>query len=213
MDDYRLHEGLYLLPTPAGAYAAALPGDDPVRRLLCSLLRRERTPRLSLEALEEWSGQRGNDAQESLYHAQTQHWIEGFREPRQVRRGALEAVLPALLPTLSYSGRVLLADAHGFTVAAEGFTHEAAVELSALSADLASLDERHGGLLRQNLRLAGGAWALVDAAGNSRLGFWPLHIDRHRFVLALQGDPRFNQPAFTELVWALSTRYAVRPPD
>ena len=50
----------------------------------------------------------------------------------------------------------------------------------------------------------------MDAAGNSQLGFWPLFIDTQRFALILQGVPRFNQPVFTELVWALSTRYADR---
>jgi hypothetical protein len=163
---------------------------------------------LTQQALEKWTGLSEQDALESLYLAQKQKWIEGFPEPRQARGGALEELLPTLLPPLSESGKILLADAHGFYVATEGFTHEAAVELSALSADIASLDARHGGLTRQNLRLGSSAWALIDAAGNSQLGFWPLFIDDHRFVLVLQGEPRFNQPDFTELVWALSTRYA-----
>jgi len=53
------------------------------------------------------------------------------------------------------------------------------------------------------------AWALVDAAGNSRVGFWPLYVGKQRFVLVLGGVPRLNQPALTELIWALSKRYAV----
>lgn len=208
MSEYQLIDGHYVLPTPAGAYmAVAHRGKDPIRRLLCSLLRMESTPLLTQQALEEWTGLQENDAQESLFHAQNQHWIEGFPEPRQAQSGALEQLLPTLLPPLAEGGKVLLADAHGFSVAAEGFTHEAAVELSALSADIATLDARHGGLIRQNLRLGTNAWALVDAAGNGQLGFWPLFIDNHRFTLVLQGEPRFNQPVFTELVWALSTRY------
>ncbi len=209
MSDYRLIESHYVLPTPAGAYTAAgHQGEDPIRRMLCSLLRQETTPMLTQQALESWTGLAEADAQESLYHAQNHHWIEGFPEPRQAQSGALEELLPALLPPLAESGKVLLADAHGFSVVAEGFTHEAAVELSALSADIASLDARHSGLTRHNLRIGTSAWALIDAAGNSQLGFWPLFIDDLRFTLVLQGEPRFNQPVFTELVWALNIRYA-----
>jgi hypothetical protein len=209
MTGYTLHADRYVQPTPAGAYyVASQAGGDPVHRLLSALLRAEATPLLTQASLEQWTGQAAVDAQESLYHAQHQQWIEGFPEPRSSREGALEAILPDLLPLLADSGKALLADAHGFYVAAAGFTHEAAVELSALSADLASLDARHGALTRRNLRLAGGAWAVVDAAGNSQLGFWPLFVDDHRFALVLQGVPHFNQPAFTELVWALSRRYA-----
>lgn len=208
---YRLSENRYVLPTPAGAfYAASHAGDDPVRRLLCALLSEETTPLLTQDALEQWTAQSGEDAQESLYHAQNQQWIEGFADPRSNRTGALEELLPDLLPLLCSSSKTLLADAHGFFVSATGFTHEAAVELSALSADIASLDSRHGALTRHNLRLATSAWALVDAAGNSQLGFWPLFIDDQRFALILQGVPQFNQSAFTDLVWALSTRYAGR---
>ncbi len=209
MSAYHLIADHYVLPTPAGAYTAvAHRGDDPVHQLLCALLRHETTPLLTQQALERWTDQPELEAQESLYLAQSHSWIEGFTQPRQTPGGALETLLPDLLPGLADSGKVLLADGHGFCVACAGFTHEAGVELSALSADIASLDDRHGGLLHRNLHLSSAAWALVDAAGNSQIGCWPLYIDALRFTLVLQGRPCFNQPAFTELVWALSTRYA-----
>jgi hypothetical protein len=209
MSHYRLISDHYVLPTPAGAYTAAVhQSDDAVSRLLCSLLRQQTSPLLTQPALEAWTGLTQQDAQEALYHAQSQRWVEGFTQPRSTPAGALEVVLPELMPGLAESGRIMLADSHGFYVAASGFTHEAAVELAALSADIASLDGRHQGLLKQNLRLHCSAWSLVDAAGNSQLGFWPLFIDAQRFVLILQGQPRFNQPPFTDLVWALSTRYS-----
>ncbi|MES9944516.1 MAG: hypothetical protein ABW080_06140 [Candidatus Thiodiazotropha sp.] len=211
MSEYRLISDHYVLPTPAGAYtAAAHAGEDAVRRLLCTLLQQASSPQLTQRALEEWTGMQGQDAQDVLFHAQSQQWIEGFEQPRPSPQGALETLLPELIPKLSDSKKVMLADAHGFYVAVTGFTHEAAVELAALSADIASLDARHSSLIKQNLRLACSAWSLIDAAGNSQLGFWPLFIDRHRFVLILQGQPRFNQPAFTDLVWILSTRYSQR---
>lgn len=209
MKDYRMIENHFVLPTPAGAYyAVSHEVYDPIRAMLCALLRQETTPLLCQDSLEDWSGLTGSDAQETLYLAQNQEWIEGFVEPRAIRPGSLEEVLPELLSCLSDSGKALLADDHGFYLSNTGFTHEAAVELSALSADIASLDARHSGLTHQNLRLASSAWALVDAAGNSQIGFWPLYIDDYRFVLILQGVPLLNQPAFTSLVWSLTSRYA-----
>jgi len=209
MGGYSLIDGHYLLPTPAGAYAAvAYPRVDSVRRLLCSLLSLETTPLLIQEALERWTGLEGEEAQESLYHAQNHLWVEGFKAPRNTPAGALEDLLPALLPPLSESGKALLADTQGSCLAEVGFTHEAAMKLSALNADIASLDTRHGEFMHRDLRLDSAAWSLVDAAGNSQLGFWPLFIGEQRFTLVLQGVPHFNQPAFTELAWTLSTRYA-----
>ncbi|MET0070380.1 MAG: hypothetical protein ABW096_10090 [Candidatus Thiodiazotropha sp.] len=209
MSSYRLIEQRYALPSPAGAFhAASQRNNDPVRSLLCALLQHETTPTVTQPALEQWTGLPGEGAQEVLFHAQSLGWVEGFREARSALPGTLETLLPELLPPLSDCGKALLADSHGFNVAASGFTHEAAIELSALSADLASLDNRHQSLTRNNLRIPTGAWALVDAAGNSQLGFWPLFIDDQRFALVLQGVPHLNQAVFTSLVWALSTRYA-----
>ncbi|MCB1013508.1 MAG: hypothetical protein KDB10_00110, partial [Acidimicrobiales bacterium] len=51
------------------------------------------------------------------------------------------------------------------------------------------------------------AWALVDGAGNSQVGFWPLHIGEERFVLSVVGIPRLHQQAFTDLIWVLMLRY------
>jgi hypothetical protein len=143
-----------------------------------------------------------------LYHLQALGWVEGFADAQPAPAGALEDVLPALLPPLSADGKALLADAQGFYVASTGFQHETAVELAALSADLASLYERHQGLLKRNMGLGSSTWALVDAAGNSQTGFWPLYIGDQRFVLIISGVPRLNQPALTDLIWAFSKRYA-----
>jgi hypothetical protein len=52
------------------------------------------------------------------------------------------------------------------------------------------------------------SWAIVDAFGNSQIGFWPLFIGKNRFVLVISGVPHFNQPEMVDLVWALSVRYS-----
>ena len=54
------------------------------------------------------------------------------------------------------------------------------------------------------------AWAVVDASGSSKLGFWPIYIGKLRFVLVIQGMPRLNQPDFVKLIWILNLRYSPR---
>ncbi len=119
----------------------------------------------------------------------------------------METLLPELLPELSANGRVLLADAHGFTIAASGFEQEVIDELAALSADIAIVHQKYHRTLDEALSLGSNAWALVDAGGNSQVGFWPLYIGDHRFVLVLDGFSRLNQPTLTTLIWVLATRY------
>lgn len=208
MGHFRLTEGLHVLPTPAGAYySVSGPEQEPSRLLLQTLIRGEHSPRLTLANLKTWTGMEGDEALELLYHVQTLGWVEGYETEKSLPAEKLEEILPKLLPTLSGSGKALLADSHGFYVSSRGFPHETAEELSAASADLASLHGRHHHLLRNNLGLWTSAWALVDAAGNSQVGFWPLYIGEQRFVLVVGGLPRLNQPALTELIWALSRRY------
>jgi hypothetical protein len=209
MSDYLLIEKLYIAISPAGAYhAVSEASEDPSRKLLRALLGLQTSPPLTQEGLKTWSDMEDDQGSlELLYHAQNLGWVEGLEAPRHAPTGALEDIVPGLLPTLSNSGKALLADGQGFYISAQGFAHEAAEELSALSADIASLHDRHRGLLKNNLGLGSGAWALIDAAGNSQVGFWPLFIGDQRFVLVVGGIPHFNQPALTKLVWALSTRY------
>ena len=53
------------------------------------------------------------------------------------------------------------------------------------------------------------AWALINAGGMSNMGFWPLFIGKHRFVLIISGAPKLDQPAMLDLVWLLFRRYGI----
>ncbi len=212
MSEYRLREGVYVCPTPAGAYyAVCSPEQDTTRRLLFALMAGDHTPAVNLPSLAEWTGLADpQDAMDLLHHAEQVGWIQGEPAPRRAPAGSMEAAVPGLLGQLSEDGKAVLADEQGFYLARAGFPHEAAEELSALSADLASLHRRHTGLIHGNLRLPGAAWSVVDAAGNSQLGIWPLFVGGHRFALVLAGVPCFHLLAFADLVWALSKRYVGR---
>ena len=80
-------------------------------------------------------------------------------------------------------------------------------EISVLSADIAMMHKRRALGINSRLGLNSQAWSIVDASGNSRLGFWPLNIEDEVFVLAVEGVPSFNRPEFVELVWMLYLRY------
>ena len=209
MSELKLIEGLYLYPTPAGAFQAiSIPDADKPRRFLQRLLREPQTPALVQEQLCRLTE---NDDQVKvlalLHHCQKLGWVQGVDEILQAPQGTLEDLLPGLLGQISESGKVLLADEQGFYLACSGFAHEVAEELSALSADLATVHQRRSGLLISNMGIVSHAWAIVDAFGCSQIGFWPLFIGGHHFVIAIAGIPHFNQPEFVTLIWALCTRY------
>jgi hypothetical protein len=51
---------------------------------------------------------------------------------------------------------------------------------------------------------------MVNASGYSEIGFWPLYFGDEYFILVVGGLPRFNQEAFTTLLWTLGVRYGSR---
>lgn len=210
--DYSLAEGLYLYPTPAGAYYAvsSLETDKP-RQFLRKLLQQPQTLALNLENLQDLMGhEEPEKCLELLHHCQKLRWVQGLKEVLEYPTGALEDILPGLLSKISENGKVLLAERQGFYLATHGFPHEVAEELSALSAEIATVHDRRAGLLVNNMGLMSQAWSIVDVFGNSEVGFWPLFISNNRFVVAIYGIPHFNQPEFVSLVWALSIRYATK---
>ncbi|MCF6336398.1 MAG: hypothetical protein L3J84_00395 [Gammaproteobacteria bacterium] len=210
MTDFTIKENLYIYPTPAGAYyAVSSPTDDPAKRLLRTLFQFMETPSLTIDELHLYTGIKDkNEITALLKRMQGLDWLQGCKEPQSAPLGDFEKILPELLSPLSNRGNVLLADNLGFHIAYNGFNYETVEQLSALSADISSLHERHIGLLENNLGLNSSAWAIVDAAGNSQVGFWPLYIGEQRFVLVIGGLPRMNQPILISLIWALNMRFA-----
>ncbi len=211
MSHYKLVDGLFLYPTPAGAYyAVSSMAEDKPRRFLKRLMQQVHTPALNLEnLLMLMESEQSDDVFELLYHCQKLGWVQGLSVSETAPQGALENILPLYLKKISTQGKVLLADDQGFYLALSGFPHEVAEELSALSAEISMLHMRRSGLLMSNMGLATHAWAVVNAAGKSQIGFWPVFIGKTRFVITVLGTPHFNQPEFVSLAWALSIRYAV----
>lgn len=210
MSQYTLADNLYLYPTPAGAYyAVASTKTDKPSQFLRLLLQEPKTPALTLDTLQRLMGIKNVDqCLELLQHCQHLGWVQGVNEPIAAPDGSLEEILPDLLAAVSLKGKVLLADNQGFYLSTNGFPHEVAEELSALSAEIAAVHERRSGVLLNNMGISSNAWSIVDAAGNSKIGFWPIYLGSNRFVLVISGIPYFNRPELVTLIWALSIRYA-----
>ncbi len=210
MSELKLIEGLYLYATPAGAYrAVSAPDDDKSRRFLQRLMQLSTTPELTLPGLCQLAEiEDETKVLELLHHCQRLGWVQGLNTEISAPTGAIEDVFPAILGKISEDGKVLLADEQGFYLVCSGFPHEVAEELSALSADLMTVHKRRSGLLINNLGIDSHAWAIVNAYGCSQIGFWPLFIGEHTFVIVISGIPHFNQDEFVSLIWMLSTRYS-----
>jgi hypothetical protein len=203
----------YLMPTPAGAFVTASePGAYPLYEFMAALLAHATTPSVGGTDFLQWSGFGTlEEGYAKVSRLQSLGWLEGLATPRAAPQGTLETILHELLPDLTRDGKVLLADSHGLQIGNYGFSREAAEEISALSADIAALHQRRRGALNGSLCLAGSAWGLIDAAGQSRLGFWPLFAGAARFVLVVAGMPAFNRPQMVDLIWVLHQRYAAEP--
>ena len=210
MANYKLEDGLYLYPTPAGVYyAISTNNSDKSKQFLCELLQQQHTPALTLANLRQLIKMDSDEScLELLYHCQRLGWVQGLAQPLQVPQTPLEKILPGLLGKLSQSGKALLADNQGFYLASHGFPHEVSEELSALSAEIAVIYNRRSGVLIKNLGLASNAWAVIDASGSSKIGFWPIMIGSQRFHIVISGPPNFNQPEFVSLIWLLTIRYS-----
>ena len=208
MSSYSLKDNFYVYATPGGAYYATLSArKEPARRFLQRLLGEKVTPLLTQDLLEEWSGLHGDEALELAHRMQSLGFIQGLEASMEPPEGRMEDLLSELLKELSDDGRAVLAESQGLYISSSGYPHETAVELAALSAELVDLRSRHAGLVDSNLGLASGAWALVNAAGNSEIGFWPLYYGGERFTLIAAGRPQFNRSAFISLIWVLGQRY------
>lgn len=202
------HKDKYILPTPAGAYyCIASRETEPAKQFLQRLMTSNETVQFNNDMANNLFEGEVSDQQELLRYMQKLKWLQQYDQSQQAPDGRVEDVLPDILQLLSSDAKALLADDQGFYLASAGFTHEAAEELSALSGDLSSLYARHQGVIKGNLNIKSSAFALVDAAGYSQLGFWPLYIGDLLFMLVISGVPRFDQDAFVNLVWSLHQRY------
>lgn len=208
MHDERINNK-YIMLTPAGAFAITNQEEGGAGfQLLLNILSEPTTPLLAVDTLKRLSGLEAGEALSLLAKLQSSALVQTLDEPISCSNEPLERLLPQLISALSDKQITLLADPQGFYMANSGFEQREGEELAAISATLATISKRHSKLFNDSLAVPSRAWALADPAGNSELGFWPLFVGQHRFSLVIAGKPCFNQTAFVELIWALTSRYA-----
>ena len=214
MSGFTSNEDLYMGVTPGGSFYTVQDDTEEFgRQFLHRLLTVDETPPFSLDMAQELSGLKDETETLELVHLlQDAGFITGQKVSQSAPEGSLERLLPELLQSLSDDGRAVLAEGQGLYLGSSGFPHEAAEELAALSASLTAIYKRHKDVLKGNLGYRQRAWGLIDASGHSEIGFWPLYIGKDRFTLIVGGMPQFNQPAFTQLIWALERRYGTNSP-
>ena len=208
MSDYTLGDDLYLGITPSGSYYAVQDDSSDVgRTFLHNLLNLPESPSFNIDVACELSGLKSKAALEFVHWMQEAGFIYGYAEPEAAPSSSIESILPELLKPLSDEGKAILAESQGLYLGAAGYPHEVAEELAALSSNLMAAYARHKEVLKGNLGHRERAWGLIDASGNSEIGFWPLYINDTYFTLIIGGMPQLNQLAFKQLVWALEVRY------
>jgi hypothetical protein len=197
----------YFQVTPSGAYYATLNTEpDALRALLLQLLSADTHIPYISSLLQKLTGMGEQDAQVLLDKAVQHGFVDLPQNPEPIAAGNIEQLLPDCLPQLA-DGRVLLADDQGFCLGQSGFGAEEAEAVAGMAADLVSMHERHQVLLSRHLGFDGSSWALVDAVGQSELGFWTLHVGEQKFLLILEGMPHLNRQPFVDLMSVLIRRY------
>ncbi|HHH50517.1 MAG TPA: hypothetical protein ENK52_06030 [Saprospiraceae bacterium] len=199
----------YIMPTPGGAYYLVQDGSDNWRKnvLKCLFSAKKSLP-LNHETLSKIfeTGNKEN-LQYKIEKCKQLKLIQVIDEEVSAPAGQLEESLNQFIAKFSQIGHVLLSDSQGFCITNHGFPHEMSEEISVLSADIAIMHKRRAVNINKKLSLNSQAWSIVDASGNSCLGFWPININNEVFVLTIEGVPFFNQAAMVSLVWTLYLRY------
>ncbi|MBR9868485.1 MAG: hypothetical protein GYB20_15320 [Oceanospirillales bacterium] len=208
MGDYNQDSIRYIAITPSGAYFATLnSAPDDARAMLLQLLSTDFQLLYSLELVSELADLDETQAMGLFQQLLDRGFVALSESPAEIKRGPLEDILPDLLKQISDSGKALLADDQGFCLSSTGYSVEQSETLAALAADLLSLQERHKHILTSDLSVAGDSWGIMNAAGQSQLGFWGIYIGHQRFTLVISDMPKLNQQAFAEILASLARRY------
>ncbi|WP_286238650.1 hypothetical protein [Neptuniibacter halophilus] len=193
---------------PSGAFYATVGSEpDDARALLLQLLSSDASLPFSHELIMELTDLDEAEAKALFDKLIDRNFIQLSKTPARVITESVEKILPELLVGLSDSGKVALADDHGFCLGSTGFEEEQAEALCALAADLSSLHERHSLLLNRDMQVMGESWGMLDPVGLSQIGFWVIHLGHQRFVLIIDQMPRLNQNNFVDLLSVLARRY------
>jgi len=193
----------FVTVTPPGCFYAVENNDPTIaRQLLQRIMATPVSPALSsFSALDT----------ESTYELQKSGFVVLNEQPVSLPEGNLTSLLPHVLPALSERERVVLTESlQGLYLDYCGVNQTEAEELAVMAATFHTMAKKRNALLVDQLSVNSRAFGVMDPAGNSEIGFWPLHISGNVFTLIILGIPRFNSAQFCTLVWTLIERYGVK---
>lgn len=202
-------EDKYLLPTPGGIYYLVQDQSESWQKnVLKKLLSYSKSPVLNSDTLKNiFDTNNDTELKNKLDECERMKLIQVIKTELHAPNENFEDGLKNIIHVFSNKEKVLLSDSQGFCISNHGFPVEISEEISVLSADIAIMHKRRAIDINEILGFNSQAWSIVDASGNSKLGFWPLNIEDEVFVLAIEGVPFFNRPELITLVWMLYLRY------
>ncbi len=199
----------YILPTPAGAYFLAQDNAENWQKdVLKKLFSNDKSLEVNSPNLQHvFNTSNSENLSYKIEQCKKQHLVQVVDTEITAPSGDFENLLNTIISKFSNKEKALLCDSQGLCIANNGFPIEMQEEISVLSADIAIMHKRRAQNINDKLGLNSQAWSIVDASGNSCLGFWPLNINNEVFVLVIEGVPFFNQPEMVNLIWVLYLRY------
>lgn len=210
MKELLLNTNKFIFPSAAGTYHTVCQPDNTLgSKLFTRFFEYNKTPKLQLSELQDITGVSDtNDFIEQINFMVSLGWFDEFDEPIELpKTTAMEIILPQLLETLSSTGHALLADDHGFCLASALFSEEESESLAVMSVKFPMIYNRHQTEIENSLPFPSRAWGMLDAAGHSYLGVWPIFLEYKKFYLLIKGLPKLNHSSFVTLVWLLYNRY------
>ncbi|MEE9319022.1 MAG: hypothetical protein V3U76_01115 [Granulosicoccus sp.] len=201
--------GGYVQLTAIGAYYAVQSNETELYRgTLLRIMQADKSFIISDDTLRQYTGLESSEALAHFYKLEKTGFITANATQERITDRTLDELLGEALRNLSDLGQVILADSgRGFYLGYSGFSASEAEELAVLSSSIRTIYVKNETLLRDKLSMKESAFGIINPAGHSELGFWPLFIGSNVFTLIISGLPQFNRPDFARLVWLLVQRY------
>ncbi len=130
------------------------------------------------------------------------------RQPESCPNAPMQKVLPQMLSALSDSGKAMLVDSRGLSIASVGIDAERVEALAALAAKLADSLYHGESDVFNLLDIEYGLTCLYDLQKKKIFTFLPLLLGPDRLVAVTEGRAVFSGDGFKNFVWLLWNRYS-----
>lgn len=130
------------------------------------------------------------------------------RQPETCPDTPMQEVLPQMLSVLSDSGKAMLVDSQGLSIASVGVDAERIEALSALASKLAASLYHGDSDVFDLLDIEYGLTCLYDIVNKKIFTFVPIMLGSNRLVVVTEGKSVFSGKTFKDFIWVLWNRYS-----